>query len=501
MRTPSDTPLVGQWGDYRRRRRRQPMPRGAKAAVWAVVVVSLGAATWLVVRPHPWRPPSGGPAFSACTYGGEVSAWCGSVSVPEDPRRPDGPTIALRVAVVPATSRPAAGALFYLEGGPGVPATQSAVRVNDLFAEVARDRDLVMVDERGTGGSAPLECPDAQVPASDPAAVAAYLRGCFAQLPRDPRLYTTAVAADDLEAVRRALGYGRIDIYGGSYGVTLAEAFLRLHPQSVRTVVLDSGSLPSVRIYEESARNAQRALDAVLARCAAQPACRRAYPRTRSELAELLSRPPRRVATEHGVVTLRPDDVAWTVDALSETADGATTIPFTVDAAARGAYLPLAHAFQAEVGADLDARDRLAAVWEVLCSEPWAAMDPGATARASSGSYLAHAALARALLFRRACGVVPKGRVLPAARSPVVSRAPVLLLAGGADPLDPAANLRGWRTAFPDGRLVVVAGAGHGAIDYGCVPVLVARFVARGGARGLDASCVRRAALPPFETG
>ena len=243
---------------------------------------------------------------------------------------------------------------------------------------------------------------------------------------------------DDLETVRRTLGYDKIDLYGGSYGATLAQAYVRRYPDSVRSVVLDGGSLPDVRIYDVSARNAERALDAQLARCAAAPACARAYPHPRRQLDELLARPPRPFALATGKLLLRPDDIAWTVDWLSETAENAALIPFAVNTAAHGDYTPLATTYAYRLGgSNLEALARLVPFWVILCSEPWAAFDPAATARAGRGSYLAEAAVARARLFRRACAVVPKGRVPTDAASPRVVRAPTLLLAGGADPLDP----------------------------------------------------------------
>ena len=451
---------------------------------------------WIAVR-----PTGRDPHFVSCTYGGYVSGRCGSIAVPADPRRPWGPTISLHVAVLPATTRPAAGALFYLEGGPGGAATQSAVVVNQLFATVGRYRDIVMVDQRGTGGSARLACPNRHVPAQDTAAVAAYLRSCFSRLRDDARLDTTSVAADDIDAVRRALGYRKIDLFGGSYGATLAQVYLRRYPGSVRSVVLDSGSLPDARIYDLSARNAEHALDVELARCARASGCHRDYPQTRRQLAELLARPPRRVTLPTGSVLLRSDDVAWTVDSLSETADSAATLPYAIDAAARGDYTPLARAYVEDLGPDLDPRARLATFWVILCSEPWAAFDPAATARDAAGAYLANAAVARAQLFHTVCRVVPKGRVPSASSSIESSRAPVLLLVGGADPVAPVGNLRGWRRAFPNGRLVIVPGVGHGAIAYGCVQQLVARFVADGTARRLDTACVRHVPLPAFELG
>jgi len=487
MTGPHESPLLLQWGRHRRRRR-APLPR----LLWGVLgTAALGAAAfavWIVVRPHPWRPPSGHPSFSACTSADGAAAWCGRVLVPEDPRDPDGPTIALRVLVLPATARPAAGALFYLEGGPAVAASDLAESVYGRFAEIGRDRDLVLVDQRGTGGSNALACRGG--PSS-----------CFARLGDRSRLYTTSVAADDLEAVRRALGYDRIDLYGVSYGATLAQIYADRYPASVRSMVLDGGSLLDVRIYDASARNAERALDADLARCARDTACAKAFPHPRRDLATILVRPPRRVMIETGTVTLRPDDVAWTVNALSQSVDAAATIPFVVHEAARGDYLPLARAFATEVGTGPDPRSRLATFWTIICSEPWAAFDPYATALEGRGSYLDSAAVARARFFLQACRSVPRGRVGEDEATNAVSHAPTLLLAGSNDPLDPPAALRGWWRAFPDGRLLVVPNGAHGAMDDTCVQSVVARFVARGRTAGLNTACVRRIAPPPFVTG
>jgi pimeloyl-ACP methyl ester carboxylesterase len=501
MSVDPDSPLVARWGEHRRSPRRR-----AAAWIWASIAVAAVAALalglWLSRGSRGWRPPSGVPRFASCTYGGRVDGWCARLSVPEDPGRPRGRRIFLRVAVLPATKRPPAGALFYLEGGPGGAATAAAVRVNTLFAQAQRGRDLVMVDQRGTGGSGRLACPRGYVRGADVRAVTDYVRACLARVRADPRLYTTSAAAADLEAVRRALGYGKIDLYGGSYGATLAQAYASRYPRWVRTVVLDSASLPGVRVYDVSARNAGRALDEIFARCAAAPPCARAYPEPNRQLRELLARPARLVTLPTGRVWLRPEDVAWTVDWLSETAEGAATIPFAVSTAAQGDYSTIATTWADDLGgSNLDPLARLVPFWVIVCSEPWAAFDPATTARVGRGSYLAGAAVARAVLFRRACRVVPKGRVPPHAATPRVVHVPALLLAGGADPLDPTANLRGWRRVFPRGRLVVVPAAGHGTIGYPCVQRLVAQFVERGTAAGLPASCARRVTAPSFMTG
>jgi pimeloyl-ACP methyl ester carboxylesterase len=477
-------PWIQHYGERRRtprRRRRLRVALTLAALVGALVVAALVFAA----RDDGWKPPSGLGGFHSCTYGGRVAAYCAGLRVPEDPGRPAGRAITLHVAIIPATRQPARGALFYLEGGPGGAASTAAVKVNEVFAKVSEYRDIVLVDQRGTGGSRALVCPQEHVRATDASAVASYVRRCFARLGGAARLLTSAVAVEDLERVRQALGYTRIDVYGSSYGATLAQLYLRRHPQSVRTATLDGASLPGVPVYELAARNAEHALAIQLARCQAQPACSSAYPDTRAELARVLARRPQ-----------SSDGLASAIAVLLRSPEDAARVPLIVHAAAAGDYGPLAREYAAHVGSELDARSRLAMFWTILCGEAWARFDVTATARASGGSYLAQASVARARLFQRACAGVPRSREPSVSWS---SPVPVLLLAGSADPQDPPANLRGWRKTFPNGSLISVPGLAHGAIAYGCLRLVVARFVATGNTRGLDAGCARGIPLPPFE--
>jgi pimeloyl-ACP methyl ester carboxylesterase len=485
----------------RRERRRRSVARARRivrarhvlfTAIAAAAVA--GVAVAAVTRPD-GRFRRGWVAFTPCQVQ-LVDAECGRVSVPEDPARPDGAHLSLRVVVLPAARHPV-GALFYLTGGPGGAASDDVPEVDQLFGGVAADRDLVLVDQRGTGGSNRLSCPPTPLRVDQDAAVAAYVRRCFARLGPAARLYTSAVASDDLEAVRRAMHYGPVDVYGASYGGTLAQVFLQLHPRSVRTLVLDSASLLQTPVYAVQAANAERALRSVLARCVAQRPCGRAYPRSRVELARLLRRPARRVTAFGQPVTIDAAAVASTVEALTRDPGGVPLLPQDIHRAAVGDYVPLAEEYVDRVGSGLDPRTRLAMSFEILCSEPWARFGP---LRTGTESYLAGVVEARARLFARVCRGVPKG-VVPAGSDRVVrTTVPVLMLAGGADPQDPPANLRGWRALFPNGRLVVVPGGAHGVLEQGCLPVVVAEFVARGTAHGLDTRCVRLVQPPQFET-
>lgn len=211
------------------------------------------------------------------------AALCGSLTVPENPSVPGGRTINLRVAVVPASSAsPQPDPVFMLAGGPGGAAAESMGWTVTRFQRVHVTRDIVLVDQRGTGGSNQLWLPTPTPPAgASDAELLAYLdqwaTDSFGALGADASTYTTSVAMDDLDAVRAALGYEKINLYGASYGATAAQYYVRQHPDRVRSVVLDGATLLDVPVMELIAKSSQRALDLLFERCAADAACAAAY--------------------------------------------------------------------------------------------------------------------------------------------------------------------------------------------------------------------------------
>jgi len=224
-----------------------------------------------------------------------LEARCHTMPVPEDHDDPNGRSIDLHVAVLPSDAfRPLADPLFFLAGGPGQAASESYLPYGTAFARVHRKRDIVLVDQRGTGKSNPLAC---VAPGEHPlhvelpdAEVAAWLRGCLDSYDADPTRYTTAAAVRDLEYVRATLGYQRINVYGISYGTRVALELLRHYPTRVRTVILD-GVVPSdVAIGLDAAVDAQRALDMILGRCASDPVCGERFLRLSERFEQLLER-------------------------------------------------------------------------------------------------------------------------------------------------------------------------------------------------------------------
>ncbi|HUP49333.1 MAG TPA: alpha/beta fold hydrolase, partial [Thermoanaerobaculia bacterium] len=219
---------------------------------------------------------------------------CGSLSVPENPDRPDGQQIRLHFAVVPAEQpRPGAAPLFILEGGPGIAASEGGSFFLAEGSEYRRDRDVVLVDQRGTGRSNPLRCPASErLGPLQPLYTVAAVEACRDDLEKiaDLTMYSTEIAAGDLDRVRHALGHDQIDIWSLSYGTRLALTYIKRDPARVRSAVLVGFAPLDYRTPLYHAAAAQRVLDLVFYSCQMEPACSARYPDLRREWDGLLER-------------------------------------------------------------------------------------------------------------------------------------------------------------------------------------------------------------------
>lgn len=429
------------------------------------------------------------PALRPCVVQG-VDARCGTVVVPENRARPGGRRIGLNVVVLPAIVSPARRDAFtYLAGGPGgAAASEMTASVSSIWSAVRAHRDVVLVDQRGTGGSHALTCRAPEGPVDTEARARAYAAACLRSLDGDPAQYGTVAAADDLEAVRVALGYRSFDVYGTSYGATLAQVYLNRHPRSVRTVVLDGGTLVDVPFYGRFAKNGQRALDRVTRRCTADARCAEAFPRWRAQLRSLIRKWNERPVRVGSGGRVGGDGLAGVVQSMTQTEDRAAAIPLVVSRAAQGDVEPLSHYVSSHGSSPL------VMTWTIFCNEPWVGLD----SRGPWGTYLDGYTRLSIARYRESCPYVPKHAERAAdwkrPRSPVR----LLALVGGADPQDPVGNLAGLRSAMPNSRIVVVPDLGHAIGQYGCLPRLVTALVERGTTKGLDTSCVRTIPLTPF---
>jgi pimeloyl-ACP methyl ester carboxylesterase len=430
-----------------------------------------------------------------------LAAECGTWSVPEDRSRPGGRRIDLRVAVVRAVSRsPAGDPLVFLTGGPGQAATESYAAIYPAFRRINRERDVVLVDQRGTGGSNALRCPETD--GLDPAlfeesAVAPWVEKCLSALKGDPRFYTTAAAMDDLDEVREALGYETVNLYGVSYGTRAALSYLRQYPSRVRAVILDGVAPPTEALGLDVARDAQRSLDVMMARCASEPPCHEAFPHLKEDLDRLLRSlaEPVTVTLRHprtGAITtfaLAREMAAYAIRLLSYSQETQSLIPLVLAAASSGDYQPLAAQFlltTAQVNETVAEGMGLS----VVCAEDFPFFESSAIEEKSRDTYLG--AISTQSLAR-ICPLWPRAEIPADFKSPVRSEAPVLLLSGEADPVTPPENAELVLAQLGENALHLVApGQGHVVIHRGCIADLAAEFIEASSFEGLDPSCVGR---------
>ncbi len=435
-------------------------------------------------------------------------ARCAELEVPENPAAPPGRKIKLHVAVLPALAeRPAPDPVFIFAGGPGQAASRIAGRSMGFLSRLRRERDLVFVDQRGTGKSNPLFCDlnkgrDSLDHLATPEFPPGALRECLAGLAADTRFYTTSIAMADLDRVRAALGYERINLWGASYGTRAALEYVRQFPRRVRTVVLDGVAPPSIRLPLYFARDGEAALQSAFKDCAEDTGCREVFPDLAADYDALLARfargdvkatvvHPRTGRTRE--VSLSRDTVQGTLRAMLYSPETASLIPLTLREALRGSFGPLVT--QGYAMSDRNEREvALGLFLSVVCSEDMPRItseDLAAQARFRLLGQALHETIAKA------CALWPRGEVPEAYFEPVKSDLPVLILSGQYDPVTPPQWGAAVAVHLPKARHIV-ARAGHNVSFVGCVPELLTQFVREADAGKLDASCVDKIQRPHF---
>ncbi|HEY9064632.1 MAG TPA: alpha/beta hydrolase [Burkholderiaceae bacterium] len=441
------------------------------------------------------------------------SVQCGAVQRLLDPARPDGPTIEVRYVVAPAMARrKLPDPVFVLAGGPGQSAIQIAPQMLALLNRLNNRRDIVFVDQRGIGRSAPLECEDPQREAladqADPDRQFKLLMQCKSRLMTLPYIrqesdlgfFTTTLAMQDLDAVRRQLGAQRIDLVGASYGTRAGLEYLRAFPNSVRRAVLDGVAPPDMALPASFSTDGQAAFDALIAACEGEAACRRDHPTLRADWSALLKRLPQQVTAPHPL-TGKPETFTLTREMLLGAVRGplygpgiAAALPAAIDDAAHGRYGGIVG-----LGAVLSSRKGVKLAmgmhFSVICAEDLPRL---ADSQDRPGLDFGNDFAA---MYRRLCSAWPRGAVPAEFYSLSPSRAPVLLLSGGLDPATPPRHgERVARALGPAAQHVVVPNAGHGVMAIGCMRDVIFRFIDAAddsAATGVDASCVKAIPRPP----
>ncbi len=443
---------------------------------------------------------------------------CGEYEVFENRATQTGRKIKLKIVVFPATGADRAPDPFvYIPGGPGSSATEDAPYIAEAYAKLRERRDLVFIDQRGTGGSHPLNCD-----VFNPADLQSYLgyfipledvKKCRTQLESkaDLTLYTTPIAMDDFDEVRAALGYERLNIFGGSYGTRASLVYLKRHPKSVRTLVLQGVAPTNQYMPLDFAQANERALLGIIGECAADEACNKAFPNLRAETKAVLDRlvqGPVEVEVPYQEAGGRPqgagdktqagrkkvklsrDLAAEAIRYMLYGPQGASRVPLFLHLASQGDFGPLGEAA-------INFRRRIVAsgsnglYLSITCAEdlPWIKAGEGEQRAANTflGDY-------RLRQQREACALWPRASIPSDYSVPTKGDAPVLILTGEWDPVTPPANGDAAARYLPNSLHIVVPDGAHGLGGLegaDCLERLTTEFVERGTAKGLDTSCVK----------
>jgi pimeloyl-ACP methyl ester carboxylesterase len=451
--------------------------------------------------------PRASVALETCRLPGvEVAARCGRFEVWEDREAKSGRRIRLDIAVIPARLRAReADPIVVLAGGPGQGAVSLANQVMPLFTRLNDARDVVLIDQRGTGNSNPLDCDDEEEQPLQalfedtlPQRVIAH---CLATLDADPSKYITSIAVEDYDEALTALGYSSVNLWGGSYGTRMALEFLRRHGARVRSVVLDGVAPAGMKLPLSFVADGDAALERLLADCEGEERCRQLYPELRGTIQRVrgeLAKSPVRAAIqdprtgERETINVNENVFLSGIFRPLYVAELASLLPFGIASAARGDFNPLL-AQNLEFADDISENLSIGMHLSVICAEDVPRITPEDLAKVGASFF------GRALVddFIAACATWPRGKVPEDFYAPVRSDVPVLILSGGIDPATPPRHAEQVARTLANARHFVAPRVGHGVSLHGCAPRLIETFV-RTPAAKLEGKCLERIPRPLF---
>ena len=461
-------------------------------------------ATDAPVEVTPAKPATLGTlAFKPCSLSSPMSrdsleAQCTTFEVPEDRANPDGRKVALNIAWLQATGNGGAAPdpVFFLAGGPGQAAVATYPGMDPVFDEVRKQRDVILVDQRGTGKSNLLSCeadPDESADIS-PEAMQAAATKCVETLSKkaDLRFYTTTDAIADLDDVRKAIGAAQINLVGVSYGTRVAQQYAMRHPQATRSIVLDSVVPNALGLGNIFARNLDDALALQFALCTKAPACKDKLGDPRAELDQLLAKLRAAPVTvqyrdassgESATGTLRAETVAGLVRMYAYMPLAGALLPKLIHEANAGRYEGLMALAEMMTGEMKDAM-AMGMQMSVVCSEDADSM----VAREEDKDTVLGNSMPSSMAAM--CKSWPKGTVPADFHKPLATNVPALVLEGEFDPVTPPRYGEQVVKTLPNGRLFVLRGQGHSVLGAGCMPKLFTQFIEKADAKALDGKCL-----------
>ena len=432
---------------------------------------------------------------------------CGKLEVPENYQQPDGNTMAVNFAVLPAIDDSEYKApLMFLAGGPGQAAVELATGLNHVFREVRKTRDIILVDQRGTGESSPLSCdfeavdnvysslPDALNPQE--------VKDCVAQFKGDVTQYNSENAIRDFDAIRAALGHEKLNIYGGSYGTRAGLVFMRMFPESLESVVLDSVGPIEVPIGMFGQSGA-RSFNLLLENCKNNESCNTAFPNLAEEFQAVKVRLAKEVASIDILHPRLGTPIKLVIDNTKFTGnlrfqlygmEGRSMVPLVIHQAFLGNYQPL-------IGLMARTEDEqlvyTGLLFNIVCNEDIPRVSEADRAADASNNFDgedSHSA------WDMVCPFFPEYRPSEDFYQSVTADIPTLILSGNLDPVTPPSNGEYSAKSLPNSHHIIVENASHTVAMSTCASDIINEFLTSKTPKTLDESCLKDIPQETFMT-
>lgn len=449
----------------------------------------------------------------ALVYGAE----CGELLVKENPADSNSREISLNILRLPAISpAPKEDPLFLIQGGPGGSSVDMATIVHYAFTEVRKNRDLIFVDQRGTGKSSPMVCErlskaDELLPEAEQTAKSLlFIKNCAEKYRAQVTYYTTPYAAQDLDLVRQTLGYEKINLWGGSYGTRVALEYLREFSQHTRTLILDGVAPVQIALPKYFQTDALAALKAINSNCQAQEKCKNLYGDIVTKAEQVTQRfaqaqadnAPISIEFEHPrhqqktQLILTPKSFSALIFMSLYSRDLTVLLPHAIANAEKGDYRLIASlsalASEQENFSNLSEGMR----FSIICNEDahFISAEDIANAKPFFGLNMLKD-------FADACALWPKANLPPNYNEPIASDVPALLLSGNHDPVTPPRWAEMVAKQLTQSLQIVAPGGNHSISMEGCIPQIIGQFIELGSVDGIKTDCTKNIVPLPLVLG
>jgi pimeloyl-ACP methyl ester carboxylesterase len=436
---------------------------------------------------------------TACYLDGlDEQLQCGKMSVPENPKQPDGKQIDIHFAILPAIKNTYPDeALLAIAGGPGQSAIENAASFNRMLSKVRQQRDILLIDQRGTGQSNILSCDDDTTAIlsmnDDDMDIIAMTEKCLAQIDADVTQYGSNSALKDFEAVRQFLGYQKLHLYGISYGSRMAQLYMRHYPEALLTVTLD-GVVPMQQSVVAIGSSIERGLNVLWRDCKSTPACQQQFPDLADEynkVDQLLASAPINQQVRDPQTNQLSDFLltrgkfSGAIRMAMYMANIRALLPHAIHQAAQGNYQSILGIYALTIDSTGIAMGMHASV---VCGEDIHRISEQMRKDAKE-SYISSSMLDG---LEKTCQAWPMPTVDDSFSEPIHSDIPTLLLSGELDPATPPNWGALAQEKLTQSKHLIAPYATHGVAGQSCGNDLVAQLVDQGSVKDLDGACLQK---------